>query len=84
MSTSNNTTTSNLTGNFGLSGLNPVDGWACTEQQAWTLHINESLQGVSDSLRSLDGSEDAHTRAGWAMVEQALRLGASALQSMHV
>ena len=57
---------------------------AGNEYRAWAQCIDDSLQGVTHSRHCLDGSEDAHTRTGWLMVEEALRLGASTLQSLHV
>lgn len=65
------------------TAANHFDGIPSSEHRAWAQCIDDSLQGVAVSRRSLDGSEDAHTVAGWAMVEQALRAGASALQSLR-
>lgn len=60
-----------------------LDSEAMHECNVWSQRIEQSLQGVIENLNGFDGSGGEHARQGLLLVEQALRVGAAALQSLY-
>lgn len=53
-----------------------------SECAAWSQQIERSLQSVVEQLNGFDGAGGEHARQGLLLVEQALRVGAAALQTL--
>ena len=60
-----------------------LDAAALYERDIWSQRIEQALQGVLENLNGFDGAGGEHARQGLLLVEQALRVGAAALQCLH-
>ena len=60
-----------------------LDFEAINECDVWSQRIDQSLQSVVENLNGFDGSGGEHARQGLLLVEQALRVGAAALQALY-
>ena len=60
-----------------------LNSQAIHECDAWSQQIDQCLRSVVENLNGFDGVGGEDARQGLLLVEQALRVGAAALQSIH-